>query len=351
MTKTRLTDDEMISEVYSFIDASLTHLPPGYTHGDDFDLSLGWFCFGAVLKISERNILEDEHHRYDTVLRGILEKIELLADHEAAVKQIRSGPPKQYAKFLNIAWKAFGAYQHKPDEQYLLALKNELEATRVVVGKNDIVDPILKDESIRLSRPCLFLRESNSSDNVIGYWGGDGIVQAPSKLWRHVCSVNCEWFASVDIPLRGWLSVYISDRSNSVRAFSNERCSVTSIRTGVPLVGVTRSSVPPLQAICHFGGKSVDDWLKARGIGRRDYDAFELPELDANYTKLWQAECPLYNDDADVVLGGWHLQWPDGKRYDKRPGRLCLTTFRDAEPWIEVWCDESGSLKCFARMT
>lgn len=351
MQKPRLTDDDMIRDVHGFVVASLKRLHDQQLAVENFDLAFSWYCFGAILKISERNVLEGEHYRYDAVLRGVLEKTELIDDLDSMVKKVRTGPPKDFTKFLNTAFRAFGAYQQRPAEEFELGLRDELQARQEVAVKLEEFDQILQDEALRLSKPCMFLQQSDVSDATCGIWGGNGVVPAPSRLWRHVCSVNCDWFGTVGIPLRGWLSVYVSDKSSAVRAFCDEHRTFTPTQSDIRLTGVPRLSMPPMQAICHFGGSNVDEWLRKRGLDRRDYDAFDLPELDENYTKNWQKTCPLYGDEADIVLGGWHLQWPDGKRYDKRPGTLCLTTFRDAEPWIEVWCESSGKLKCFARVT
>jgi hypothetical protein len=51
------------------------------------------------------------------------------------------------------------------------------------------------------------------------------------------------------------------------------------------------------------------------------------------------------------MLGGWHEPWPENDAYDDEPGRLVLWTFKNSEPWLEVWQRPSGQLEVVARIT
>jgi hypothetical protein len=95
--------------------------------------------------------------------------------------------------------------------------------------------------------------------------------------------------------------------------------------------------------------------------GDHDEGADDAPnQYCGEYEKEFQRNCPLYNKkDVDAVLGGWHINWHDDRplwkpvqnerglldeeaSYRCGDNRLVLWTFRDAEPWVEVWMDKDG---------
>lgn len=66
---------------------------------------------------------------------------------------------------------------------------------------------------------------------------------------------------------------------------------------------------------------------------------------------MYRERCPLYLEDRPVaVLGGWHASWPDDEFYLPRQMRLALWTFREAEPWVEVF-ERSPNMPVRLRIT
>ena len=60
---------------------------------------------------------------------------------------------------------------------------------------------------------------------------------------------------------------------------------------------------------------------------------------------------PFYEDGADVILGGWHMMWPDDDFFLPREMRLLATTIREAEPFVEIWLSELGNVSVKSRIT
>jgi hypothetical protein len=106
---------------------------------------------------------------------------------------------------------------------------------------------------------------------------------------------------------------------------------------GLLLYGAEESSLPPLEALELFGSEEMKECVRS--------------ENEASPLNQYNEKCPLHRKDIDVMLGGWHVPWPEDDAYDQREGRLVLWTFRDAEPWIEVWMTDAGQLNVVPRIT
>jgi hypothetical protein len=107
---------------------------------------------------------------------------------------------------------------------------------------------------------------------------------------------------------------------------------------GIELVGTEDVSLPPERGLEVYGSEEMREALD-------DPDQAGLLE---------SYRCPLhYADDEGIyaMLGGWHEPWPENDAYDDEPGRLVLWTFKDAEPWLEVWQRPSGHLEVIPRIT
>jgi hypothetical protein len=96
-------------------------------------------------------------------------------------------------------------------------------------------------------------------------------------------------------------------------------------------------SLPPIEAVCLYGGSVAEEWLASEGLGRTDYDVAATTDIGAAYKQVYRERCPLYSAGPAAVLGGWHAIWSDDEFYLPQEMRLMLWTFRDAEPWIEVF--------------
>jgi hypothetical protein len=126
--------------------------------------------------------------------------------------------------------------------------------------------------------------------------------------------------------------------------FSEIQCS------GVPLFPRIERSFPPFQAVCLYGGEEVAAWLNS--LGKKPWEYTHVAnEIRSGYDAEYRSRSPLYTKGADVMLGGWHTIWPWDSFYMPAEMRLIAWTFRDAEPWYEVWLDQMGNLAVKTRTT
>lgn len=212
-------------------------------------------------------------------------------------------------------------------------------------------------EGVRLARASMFLDETPTPTGVVACWRGDGPKDygRHRDRYRHRITFDCEWLGRHGVRVGGSVGVYDVTHDGWASKLRIERfdASLTSLglKGGTPLYGVEQLSFPPLYAVCLYGGPAVSEWLASRGLDRTDYDAAETTDEGAAYQEVYRARCPLYlADPPAAVLGGWHTSWPDDEFYLPREMRLVVWTFRESEPWVEVF-ERSPSLYTRWRIT
>lgn len=212
---------------------------------------------------------------------------------------------------------------------------------------------LLIEEGLRLSKPCVYLTESGTdAGEVQSVWGGTGVIEPPEAGGlKHRVTVSGALLQSLGFRFQGSLSVYeVEDESDWIAIVGPSVHLSQSGSDGIPLFGKPMPSFPPLEAVCLYGNAEIELWLKSQGLSRHEAEALYGTSLGEAYEKKYQQQSPLYAGTADVVLGGWHMMWPEDDAYDEHEGDLILWTFRDAEPWLEVWL--SGQrLNVKARIT
>jgi hypothetical protein len=211
------------------------------------------------------------------------------------------------------------------------------------------IETLIKD-GVRLSKPCIYLTASGAGSEVQAIWGGTGVGAPPEAGgWKHWVSVSCSGLQSLGFHSEGCFSIY-ENKSEWIAVVDPSAHLPQSIFSGIPLFGTLMMSFPPLDALCLYGNSEIEEWLKSQGLSRCDADALDKTELGDAYERKYQEQSPLYARNADAVLGGWHMRWPEDEAYDENKDSLLLWTFRDAEPWIEVWLN-NGQLNVKARIT
>ena len=212
-------------------------------------------------------------------------------------------------------------------------------------------------EGEHLAKPSLFLDETPTSSGVVAYWRGRGHVGYRGREGdRHRITFDCGWLSQQGLRVQGSVGVYdVDGRWGWVRPLHLDRLDMPlaelQIEGGTPLFGREVRSFPPIEALCLYGGPAVGEWLASEGLDRTDYDIASTTELGEAYQEEYRGRCPLYLDDQPVaVLGGWHAAWPDDEFYLPREMRLMLWTFRDAEPWVEVF-ERSPNMPVRLRIT
>lgn len=224
---------------------------------------------------------------------------------------------------------------------------------------DDLPEPVR-----RLVKPRLALRTERLglADILAGAWGGSGVVPLPAGVRgerepEHWVTVECDWLDRNGFGLRGCISVYAVSSLEFVAV--NDPTATLAGAGGRPLYGREEWSLPDEPAVEAY--VPSDKW----------------PRLGPDYFRLAQKNCPLFRDDVAMVLGGWHVQWPDGPprlpalaelnaRIDRsggpgtltaavtfpmEPYRLAVWTLLDSEPWVEVWVGPAGELYAVARIT
>ena len=199
-------------------------------------------------------------------------------------------------------------------------------------------------EGEALARPSLLLVDEPNENGVVAFWGGAGRVELPAgyefytRDARHWITFDCAWLARYGRCQAGHIVVY--EQQSGGEPQGNTFYFPTSLRDvevdGAPLYGVEAPSFPPFQAVCLYGSERVKFWLTSLGLERHDYET-ATGDLLRQYEQEWLRRTPWLSGKYAGVLGGWHLQWPDDDFYLPLEAKLLLWTFRDSEPWVEVW--------------
>jgi hypothetical protein len=217
-------------------------------------------------------------------------------------------------------------------------------------------------EATSLTRPCFLLGESLAG-RFAGYWGGErkDIPNAvPPEATRlvsrsHIITIDPVLFAELDLPqVNNTIGIFETRGSNGENYLSVDRrpSSFADIScTGSRLHAVPAASFPPFQAVCLYGSDKVGSWLASLGLERFQYEAASSHKIAQAYETEFMRRAPFYNSGADVIIGGWHMVWPDDDFFMPLEMRLIATTLRDAEPFLEVWLSELGNMSVKARIT
>lgn len=201
----------------------------------------------------------------------------------------------------------------------------------------------------KLARPCLYFSEAAQGEAVVGVWGGQLASRLAGKRRAHWVSVSCDWLREQGFPIEGWLSIYTSSAAESEwqAITTQEGHPPADAAGGVALAARAGVALPHLDAIEAYLGTTINALVQDGRIGREDV---------ATYDKHWWAN--TFNM-AWLTLGGWRIPWPEDEPDDDPLSRefyegersLLLRTFRDAEPWVEVWGGTNGYLEAIPRIT
>jgi len=182
----------------------------------------------------------------------------------------------------------------------------------------------LLDTASRLARPCKLLKYIGTSEDFAGVWGGAPTVSTPGEKFKHWLSIDCRFIPKGIAPTHGVISVFTNEADCASGLVAFDVHAKLTLSGGKPLFAHDAQSYPPP-------------------------DVLSEEHQDA-YIPIWQANCPLYTEEAVAVLGGWHFPWPDGDWAELREKPLLLWTIEDSEPWVEVW-GESAGFKVIQRIT
>ncbi len=209
------------------------------------------------------------------------------------------------------------------------------------------IDALIK-EGEKLSRPCVVLREGLLNEQTAGFWGG---ASFPSSVAEHWISIDCSWLKYIGVNISGSLSVFHDSETDKWFVSNDPKISFRDkVLNGIPLNGFIAASFPPLEALCLYGGDEIEKWIQSLGKLQTDFDELHDSEIGKAYNREFQRRCPLYTGQADAVIGGWHMMWPESNSYDEHGSQIYIWTFRDAEPWLEIW-NQNNKLMVIDRTT
>jgi hypothetical protein len=225
-----------------------------------------------------------------------------------------------------------------------------------------ILDDLLA-EGTALARPCFTLSEIKT-ERLAGYRGGER-SDDPNTLPPEATAIaRQEHIITIDPALFADLGLYRRDTPFGVFRHELAKGGVRALVrhgslmrfsdinfTGTPLYATEDSSFPPFDAVCLYGSREVEAWLRSHGLQRHQYaEASALPVARA-YAAEWPSRHPFYKGSIDAIVGGWHMMWPEDDFYLPLEMRLLLTTIRDAEPFLEIWVSSAGNLSVKSRIT
>jgi hypothetical protein len=209
----------------------------------------------------------------------------------------------------------------------------------------------LINEGHRLARPCVYLRTEGADYAAI--WGGPGVVPAREGPFFHWLTIDRRYLPGGFTPGPGCLSVYTNEEDFQTGLVPEDLAmSLPSSSEGTKLYAHPGLSLPPVDAIFRFGSPEVGRWLRENDwepdweYNENFRDQGPIDEYHEEYRK----QSPLYRDDAYAVLGGWHLPWPEGDWVELIKSQLIAWTFKDSEPWVEVWRTD-GLYRVIQRIT
>ena len=207
----------------------------------------------------------------------------------------------------------------------------------------------LVEQAELLSRPAVYLSPTHEGDQVGVWWGpSHGSGEHNDNCWL---SLDCVLLPELGFS-KGALEVVWHAHSGTGSAAVAASVAQRPAALAHPLRALRGRSLPPIDALFRFGSDVIGRWLETCGW-QRDWGYNDnFPDgLARQYLHLFEQEHPLYTDSAWVVVGGWHFPWPDGDWASRLQDRLVVTTYRDSEPWLEVWATTDDLLQVKARTT
>jgi hypothetical protein len=188
---------------------------------------------------------------------------------------------------------------------------------------------VLWDEADRLAQPVLYLRSRKSSKTTeapVAGWNARLSANERAGVWLRV---DLRQHPNERIQANGVLSVEVDPRSceGIAKSLPDEPFAVQKGER--PLFAEEAWDYPHHEILEVKGKKAV------RNLLANDADAVKEYE-----DEWWASARPtdlLADSNVYAQLGGWPMQWPEEGADEQLKKQLVLRTYRDAEPWIEVF--------------
>ena len=223
---------------------------------------------------------------------------------------------------------------------------------RSVDGRGEQVEcPDLLEQGWLLARPAL--RLAASGDRYAAVWGGQGIVAPPSRgSWRHWLTVGCAHLPLNPRGLTGLISIYESDSDSKIKVVHDSRMRLPRQPNGEKMFGTRFKCLPSVGVVLSKGNSEIRRWLRGQGVWSGDTEGAHFDDQDPvdHYEAGFERHHPYFLNDCDAMLGGWGIVYPDSNWRNLMSKSLLVTTFRDSEPWLEVY-DSGKAFSAYSHVS
>ena len=200
----------------------------------------------------------------------------------------------------------------------------------------------LWEESARIALPVLHLKArktKNTSQAPVAVWNSSLSSGWKSGAWMRV---DLRHHPNPKVQANGVLTVHIDHPRGPGKAIFEKSRKLQVEKGEKPLYGAREQDYPENSVLAVKASKKVRTAIE------------ESPHAMAEYEQAWWEEVHPRDHLSDTAvyaqLGGWPITWPEDAADEQLRKHLVLRTYRDSEPWIEVF--RSGrKFEVFERIT
>lgn len=184
-------------------------------------------------------------------------------------------------------------------------------------------------ESERLAQPIAYLKARKSSKTTrlpVAGWNSNLSVNELQGIWLRV---DLRRHPTVSVQSEGVLSVEVNPRNDDSRAYL-DRGQTFVLRKGEKPLFAEEAWDFPCHEILQLKAKR-----RIRDLLANDDNA--LQEYETEWRATVHPMDHLTGTNVYAQLGGWPTTWPEEGAEEQLKKQLVVRTYRDAEPWIEVF--------------
>lgn len=209
------------------------------------------------------------------------------------------------------------------------------------------------EEATQLARPALHLTPNRSRTRA-AVWSADRDVDLEGL--RPWLTIDLRCHPDESLRRNGVLDILVDDSELQGKAVFSTETLRRPRKDEVSLFGKQVQDLPCLDVLFRKGSRRFKRWLselEENGWKNRDWPQdpdFPAAKARDRYHKHWASSHAISTGTVDVQLGGWPLTWPEESADEQLRRKLVLRTYRDSEPWVEVFQSGKG-YKVLLRLT
>jgi hypothetical protein len=187
----------------------------------------------------------------------------------------------------------------------------------------------LWDEAARLAQPVLYLKTRKNSKTTtmpVGAWNARRSIKHADGIWLRV---DMRHHPNTRLRADGVLVTEVTQNACAGEAQLLQKQSLSVHKGERPLYAEEAWDYPHHEVLQLKGKKVIRELLANDDAAQRDYE-----------DEWWAAVQPtdhLTGTGVYAQLGGWPVTWPEEGANEQIRKHLVVRTYRDAEPWIEVF--------------